>query len=257
MYPYKLFGDFDLYLICLVAGAAGALLLFRYLSERTGLSARVTNLALSGGVLGIALGYGAAVLFQAFYDFLATGEFLLNSDTGATFYGGLVGGILAFLAVYFGGGHFLLPTHEHIAAFPQTASLAACSITLAHACGRVGCFFAGCCHGNETDAWYGIYMPAAGTTVVPTQLLEALFLAALCAFLIFRALHGARDGFPLYMTVYGVFRFFFEYLRGDYRGASPVWFLTPSQFIALLMVAVGILLLLREPKKPAAGERDT
>lgn len=256
MYPYKLFGDFDLYLICLVVGAAGALLLFRYLSDRVHLSARVTNLALAGGIVGVALGYGAAVLFQAFYDFLATGEFLLTRDTGATFYGGLIGGTLTFLAVYFIGGRFLLPAREHVAAFPQVASLAAASITLAHACGRVGCFFAGCCHGGETDAPYGIYMPYAGATVVPTQLFEALFLAALCAFLIYRALRGARDGFALYMTAYGVFRFFFEYLRGDYRGASPVWFLTPSQFIALMMVAVGIFLLLRTPEKPAAGETD-
>lgn len=256
MYPYKLFGEFDLYLICLVVGAAGCLLLFRHLSERVGLSARLSNLSLIGGVVGIALGYGCAVLVQSLYDFLAAGVFILDDSTGATFYGGLIGGILGFLAVYLIGGRYLCPDRAHLAAMPTVSSLAACCITAAHACGRVGCFFAGCCHGHATDAWYGVYMPAAGAKVLPTQLIEAVFLAALCAFLIWRLLRGRRDGFALYLTVYGAFRFFIEYLRGDYRGASPIDFLTPSQFVALLFVAVGAVLLLWPPadrKTPTGG----
>ncbi len=252
MYPYYIFGQFDLYLICITLGAAGCLLLFRLLADRARLSTRLTNLALGGGVAGLSAGLGFAVLFQAFYNFLAGYGFTLDKETGATFYGGLIGGIGAFLAVYFLGGR-LLRDGAYKEDFSLVSSMAACSITLAHACGRIGCFFAGCCHGQVTDAWYGVYMPAVGAKVIPTQLIEAVFLAALSAFLILRVLRGRRDGFPIYLVAYGFFRFFLEFLRGDYRGASPVAFLTPSQFTALILTAVGMLFLLLPKKK---GEEE-
>ncbi|MBQ8859592.1 MAG: prolipoprotein diacylglyceryl transferase [Clostridia bacterium] len=253
MYPYYIFGQFDLYLICITLGAVACLFLFRLLADRVRLSTPLTNLSLGGGVAGLAAGLGTAVLFQAFYNFLAGYGFSLDKETGATFYGGLVGGIGAFLAVYFLGGRLLRDGGAYKSEFSLVSSIAACSITLAHACGRLGCFFAGCCHGHVTDAWYGVYMPAVGEKVIPTQLIEAVFLAALCAFLVFRVLRGKRDGFPVYLVAYGFFRFFIEFLRGDYRGASPVSFLTPSQFTALILTAVGMLLLLL-PKKKGAEE---
>ncbi|MBR5823405.1 MAG: prolipoprotein diacylglyceryl transferase, partial [Paludibacteraceae bacterium] len=38
------------------------------------------------------------------------------------------------------------------------ANCVAPGIALAHAIGRIGCLFAGCCHGQATKAWYGIMM---------------------------------------------------------------------------------------------------
>ncbi|MBQ8859696.1 MAG: prolipoprotein diacylglyceryl transferase [Clostridia bacterium] len=250
MYSHELFLGITLYDLCVAIGAVVAFLLFRLLSDRLHLSARVTNLALVGGVVGIAIGLGAATLLQAFYNFMAGEAFAIVENTGSTFYGGLIGGIVGFLAVYLGGGARRLPKGAARASLSLVASMAACSIAAAHGIGRIGCFFAGCCHGIVTEAWYGIYMPAVGARVLPTQLIEAIFLFALAALLYTRAARGKRDGFFLYLTAYGVFRFFLEYLRGDYRGASLVSFLTPSQLIALLMVAVGIsYYLLSESKK--------
>lgn len=256
MYPYKIFGDFDLYTICITLGAAACLVVFRLLADRLRLSARLTNLTLAAGVTGMAAGLGSAVLFQAFYDYLAGYGFFIDEYTGATFYGGLIGGAALFLLVYFLGGHFLLPRGEARKSFFATTSLVAVSITLAHACGRIGCFFAGCCHGLPTTSIFGLYFPALDTRVYPTQLYEALFLLLLSAFLAMRALRGKRDGFPLYLVAYGVFRYFIEFLRGDDRGASPVPFLSPSQLTALVLVAVGFLLFWVESrqKTPAAEE---
>ena len=39
--------------------------------------------------------------------------------------------------------------------------------------------------------------------------------------------------------MYGVWRFFIEYARGDYRGETFVSFLTPSQLIAVLLIVIG------------------
>ena len=48
---------------------------------------------------------------------------------------------------------------------------------------------------------------------------------------------------PAYMMAYAVWRFLAEILRNDYRGATIVDFLTPSQFISVLLLAGGLLLL--------------
>ena len=256
MYPHPLFLGITLYDLCVAIGAIGALLLFRLLADKLRLSAKKTNLALSGGVLGIAFGLFTAVLVQAFYNYMAGEAFAISAHTGSTFYGGLLGGIVAFLAVYLGVGARVLPAGEAKKSVAQVSSMAACSIAAAHALGRVGCFFAGCCHGLATDAWYGVYMLTAGARVLPTQLIEALFLIALCAFLCYRVLRGKTDGFFFYLTSYGVFRFFLEYLRGDYRGASLVSFLTPSQLIALVAVGVGISYYLLTDQKAVEAKKE-
>ena len=45
------------------------------------------------------------------------------------------------------------------------------------------------------------------------------------------------------MIIYGVWRFFVEYLRNDYRGTTFVSTLTPSQLTALIMIIGGIALI--------------
>ena len=253
MYPYKIFGDFDLYTILITLGAVLCILLFRYLSDRTQTSARLTNLALGGGFVGIALGFGSAVLFQAFYDYLAGAGFFLDAYTGSTFYGGLIGGAAGFLCVYFIGGRFAFPHGEHLSSFFAVAGMACASITLAHGFGRLGCFFIGCCHGIQTNSPLDLYFPSLEAAVLPTQLYEAAFLFALCAILTIRALRGKQDGLPLYLVAYGTFRYFIEFVRGDDRGASPVPFLSPSQLTAHLLIALGIFLYWLEARLRAAA----
>lgn len=265
MYPYKIFGNFDLYMLCIVLGAAGCLVLYRLLSDRLRYPARLVNLTLASGLCGMAVGYAGAVLLQAVYDWQASGIFHIGAETGATFYGGLIGGAIGFLAVYYIAGHFFLPGREHLTMAMPNFGLVACAITLAHGVGRIGCLFAGCCYGQVTDAWYGIYMVTLGEKVVPTQLIEALFLFLLCAFLCRGALHGKPDGLPLYMILYGTFRFLLEYWRADDRGAFFLPFLSPSQGVAALMVGGGALLLwscdkwfpATAPQEGAAPAADT
>ena len=248
MYPYKIFGDFDLYTVAITLGVILCILLFRLQADRARLSARLTNLTLGGGFVGIAVGFFSAVLFQAFYDFLAGAGFHLDALTGATFYGGLIGGALGFLATYFIGGHFALPHGEHLTLFFPVAGMVGASITLAHAFGRLGCLMLGCCHGIQSGTAFDLYFPVLEAAVLPTQLYEAIFLFFLTAVLVLRAGRGKGDGLPLYLVSYGVFRYFIEFLRGDDRGASPISFLSPSQLTALVLVAAGILLYMLEAR---------
>ena len=125
------------------------------------------------------------------------------------------------------------------------SGIAGGAIALAHGIGRIGCLCAGCCHGEVTDAWYGIYNAALDAKTVPVQLFEALFLFALAAFLSVWLWKGMRGGLGIYLSAYAVWRFFIEYLRTDHRGQSPISFLSPSQLTAvvLLLVGVGLIVL--------------
>lgn len=80
-------------------------------------------------------------------------------------------------------GKYRCKEKEAVKRFPDMLDIGACCVPLAHAFGRIGCFTAGCCHGKETTAWYGVKMwveVANGKydwrTVVPIQLFESIFL---------------------------------------------------------------------------------
>ncbi len=227
----------DLYTVFLCLGVAMAIVVYRIFADKKKINWRVQQLTVILGAVAIFVGYYSAVLFQALYNIAENGKFIINQNTGATFYGGLIGGAASFLALYFGVGHFLFKENkEHIKHLLDLFDIGAASIAIAHSLGRVGCLMAGCCHGGVTDAWYGIYMPALGAKVVPLQLFEAVFLAALFAFFVYRILKGKSFNLPIYMAFYGVWRFVIEFFRADDRGSTLVDFLSPSQLIALLMI---------------------
>lgn len=247
MYPKEIFPGIDLYVIMLCVAAIAAIFVFRFLADKGALSANLQNLCLFNAVASIMVGYYSAVLFQAVYNIPKYGEFRIDSRTGATFYGGLIGGAAFFLLVYFIVGRFIFKKdREHIRELLCITDIAAPCIAIAHGFGRIGCLMVGCCHGAETDAWYGIYMSAINKRVVPIQLYEAIVLFALFGFFLYRVLRGKTYNLPLYMASYGVWRFVIEYARDDYRGYTFVEFLTPSQLTALLMIAGAVVLFVFE-----------
>lgn len=260
MYPYQLitFPDgsgITLYEILILVGVIGALVLFRILADKREMPAKLQNLVLIGGVISFVVGYGCAVLFQGFYNALATGKFVLDEGTGSTFYGGFIGGALCMLLVYFVGGKILYKNMQiPLQWFPVFANIAAACIPLAHGFGRLGCLTAGCCHGGITDSWIGMtqYVEISPgkygwAKVVPVQLFEAIFLFLLAAALIFLVLKKKGYGLSVYLIGYGVWRFVIEFFRTDDRGASFLPGLTPSQTTAIFLVAVGIALAVLAP----------
>ena len=244
MYPHEIIFGMDLYAILLLVGVIVCMVFIRLLSDRRGMRAKWFNFCLYTALGAVTVGYGGAVLLQSFYNWLAGKP----EASGATFYGGLIGGVLLFVAVYFGLGHFLFPDGYHIKNFRVASDIAAPCITVAHGFGRLGCLMAGCCYGKacSPDAWYGIYMAQAGGTVIPVQLYEALFLLALSGVLLWLYKKEKKYQMPTYMIAYAVWRFIAEMLRDDDRGATVVDFLTPSQLISVLLLAGGVALLVVE-----------
>ena len=157
MYPNKIFLGMSFYEIFMLAGVLFALALFRIVSDKENLPARYQNLVIICGVFAVIMGYFGAVLFQAFYNFLESGKFEITNSTGATFYGGLIFGVVFFLLAYFLVGRSMFKDGLHLRRFIPLSALAAASISGAHGLGRIGCLFAGCCYGAVTDSPIGIY----------------------------------------------------------------------------------------------------
>ena len=240
MYPYDIVLGFDLYDLSIVIGFFAALVFFRFWADRRSFSAALQNLCIVGALVAMLGGFGLAVVTQAFYNFMASGVFEIAATTGATFYGGLIGGAGSFLLIYFVGGFLVLKDREHVKCFFSLSEIAAGSIALAHGFGRIGCLFAGCCYGRVTDAWYGVYNIYLGKSTVPVQLFEAAFLFALAFYMCYRLGKQQKGNLGIYLIAYAAWRFFAEYLRDDARGATVVSFLTPSQLIALLLILLGV-----------------
>src|SRR6185369_14671161 len=136
-------------------------------------------------------------------------------QAGGVFSGGLLAGLA--VAVWYIRKHSI-------------PALAACDafspgLALGHAIGRLGCFAAGCCYGKETSHWWGVTFtnPIANTNagtplgkaLEPTQLIESA--AELIIFGVLTWMFGRKkfDGqiFGAYLFLYGIARFFIEFLR--------------------------------------------
>jgi phosphatidylglycerol:prolipoprotein diacylglycerol transferase len=222
------------------------------LEKKDGYTRRQANKIL----LFIVIGLGSALLFSALFDatfhWIEDGEFEFGS---ITFIGGLIGGVAMFTLLM---RFFYRSEWKNIGKLLNTITV---GILIAHAFGRLGCFCAGCCYGIESE-WFGFVFPhghSAGTgAVLPTQLYESAFLF-LSAYAIhtYKAFKGRE--FASYLTAYGVFRFLLEFLRGDDRGSIIGLFTlhgniypSPSQYLSLAMVAIGVYLLTRKARADRA-----
>ena len=252
MYPNELFNIFglsiDLYTICFIVGVIACLIFTVIAMKKSGYSQSASDTVIIIGLFAIIIGLLTAVLFQKMYDAISGGE----EKGGMTFLGGLIGGVLGFLGLYFLYVYVINPRLKEKNIFKSNMNkgvfylvrIAPISITIAHGFGRIGCLFAGCCHGKPTDAWYGIWNKHLGCKVVPIPLFESIFLFVLSAVMIICLFKvKIKDTMSIYLVSYGIWRFIIEYFRADYRG-ELIPGLTPSQFWSIIMVIGGIALFL-------------
>lgn len=255
MYPYRLFLDVTLYDVLILVGVILAFFVFILYADKLKLPKKIQLLVLISAAVGVALGFVAAGLVQSIYFYIESGTFKWQ---GMTFYGGLIGGAAFFLGTYFLGGYLWFKKSKtpklHIEHAMQTFGIVICAVTLAHAVGRIGCLTAGCCHGEvfEEARWYTLpvhRITESGKLLriehaVPIPLYEAFFLLDLFALLSWRVLKNKGDALPLYMILYGVWRFGIEFARADDRGETLLNILSPSQLTAILMILGGVALLI-------------
>lgn len=162
---------------------------------------------------------------------------------GAVFYGGLIGGIL---------GGFLYTRIYRLDAI-KFFDIAVPSLALAQAFGRIGCFFNGCCYGIPYDGPLAVHYPVgayppSGIGLFPAQLSESAFLFILTLVLMVVLWKSKNPGFTtgFYLIAAGIFRFINEFFRSDPRGI--IGFLSTSQFISLIVIAFGLLFIIKIPQ---------
>lgn len=234
MYPY-LFGVIETYTVMLVIGIIAGLGLFEwYLRGFLKEDSKKLFYLEFPLLIAVIIGIAGAYITQNIYDFISNPSGY-HWSWSLTFYGGLIFGVGSFFLIYFLYGRKHYPD-----GIEKILWIAPASIALAHAFGRMGCFFEGCCYGLPTNAWYGIQFVTTTEKVIPTNLFEAIFLFLLAGGLLFLAIKFRSPySVSIYLIGYGIWRFFIEFARGDYRG-SFVPGLTPSQFWSILLVLLGI-----------------
>ncbi|HAF95515.1 MAG: prolipoprotein diacylglyceryl transferase [Elusimicrobia bacterium GWF2_52_66] len=218
---------------------------------------------------------GAKFFYAATYwdsfgsNFLERTVYLFRTfQYGFVFYGGLI----------FGATAFYVKTRKNGLDFLKTADLCAPALALGHAFGRLGCFFAGCCHGRPTGSIFGVVFSDPrcevnpeylGVTIHPSQLYEAagnLLIFFVLNYLLSKetparaALGGqfaAAGGRVLaaYAALYALLRFLVEFLRGDDRGGFILG-LSPAQVISLLvLISVVLYSLFTSHKSQVTGHK--
>ena len=241
IYPYG---------ICLALGIIACFAFLLIVMTKRNFNEEAIDKMLFLGVAATGFGIFMAVVFQALFNYIANPSAGFDLSGSMTFYGGLIGGVVGFLGIWNLYVFVIAPRvkvkllqNNMNASLSDALPFVPPAITIAHAFGRLGCTFAGCCHGEETTAWYGIWMYTnefGHAKVVPTQLFECIFLIALTGIMILLFFKfNFKYNFSVYMIGYGVWRFIIEFFRDDDRG-SFIPGLTPSQAISIVLVILGV-----------------
>lgn len=184
-------------------------------------------------------------------------------EGGFAFYGGVILATLACIAY----------ARLRQIPFLKLADLTSPGIMLGLSIGRIGCFFAGCCHGRHhalpegavnllPDSFSGgaLYLVSQAPFLLeethggvgvrdlplyPTQLWEHVGAMALFGILSWRWWHRRYDGqvFAWMLILYAILRSSIEMFRGDVvRGVDHLGFLSTSQAVSIPMLVVGVAL---------------
>lgn len=246
--PITIYG----YGLMIAIGILAAYFVGEYRAKKNGLNPdHVFNYViwcLIGGYMGSKLLY----IITDIKDIIANPKILLSFSDGWVVYGGIIGGIVAAMI------YSKIKGLKFLAYF----DLLIPSVALAQGFGRIGCLFAGCCYGMETDSPIGIifhnssYAPN-DIRLIPTQTISSILDFAHFFILIWFAKRKKADGQVggLYLILYSIGRFILEYFRGDLLRGSVGTFST-SQFISIFTLIAGIVIFIMAGKKKVVVEEE-
>jgi phosphatidylglycerol:prolipoprotein diacylglycerol transferase len=194
-------------------------------------------------VIGIIFGAivgGKAFLYFENPSYFNSNPSALFSNSGFVFFGSLV-----FALSYVG---WFIRKHK-LKVWPFLDSIAITTL-IVHFFGRLGCFFAGCCHGVPYDGIFSVVFTDSqcaadplNTPLHPTQLYSAFMLLSILIILMIIKKIQRFDGqlFLLYLLLYSGGRSVIEEFRGDEeRGFVFDGFLSHSQLIAVILISIAL-----------------
>ena len=160
---------------------------------------------------------------------------------GSVFYGGLIGGFITS-TIYI---------KKKKLDINLITDICAPVIPLFHFFGRIGCFLVGCCYGVESNIGFtykhALIDLANNVKRFPIQLVESSY--NLILFIILYNLYKKEKLkgklIYLYLILYSIARFIFEFFRGDsYRGF--LFGLSTSQIISIFVLIFGIIFITKK-----------
>ena len=256
IYPYLTIHNYQISLYgCFAAlGILAALIYVQIYEKKNKVYSADIDISLVYGLIGGVIGSKALYLIVNIKEFVSEIHFAFTETllfiekyfcSGFVYFGGVFGFLVA-LHLY---ARFVkIPVDEIVRpAIP--------ALSLFHAFGRIGCFFAGCCYGKPTKSVFGVInhfskIAPNGIPLVPVQLFEsAIEIALFCSMLVLQKKRASGMLIQnYYLLLYGAARFFLEYLRADVeRGFIGVFSI--SQIIALATCIYAAGKILRKKQK--------
>lgn len=205
---------------------------YRINQGKTILNSKQLDDLLVWGALGVVIG---ARLFNVFYYpsfyLLKPWEILFIWKGGMSYFGGLIG--LAISAYYF--------CKKYKLSYLHVADLVVVPMSIGQAFGRIGNFINGELYGTLTTLPWGVKFQNVEGFRHPTQLYQFLTGVIIFVILWFNK-DKLKQGqlLALYLILYGIFRFFTEFLRAE----IVMWIgpLSLSQVLCIPTVLVGFWL---------------
>jgi len=224
-----------MYGLMIAVGYMSALLISERRARKQGMDTDILYGIFWCAVLGGAAGSKLLFYLVNISDILKDPSMLLQFQNGWVVYGGIIGGVLASWGY----------CRYKKADFVQYLDLVMPAVAFAQGCGRIGCFFAGCCYGRETDSalsiqyWQSAYAPN-GVKLIPTQIYSSIGDFAIAFLLMAYARRKPAKGKVAagYCILYSLGRFVIEAFRNDYRGEVGIF--SVSQLISIFIMALGI-----------------
>lgn len=240
MYPYiSILGDrLYSYSFFSILGMVVSIILTSKLLAKRMLSRKYMNYIMCSMLGMVAMAKFFGIVSKMIYEYSVYGKFNLQScvkNSGIVFWGGLIGFLLTLK---------ILCRKDR--SLQEIGNILAVSIPLFHCFGRVGCYFAGCCYGVESNSRltlpYRIGFEEEWSNRLPVQLWEAGF--ELLLFSINLKIYKKKveegnwnDGKLMmnYLAGYSCWRFVIEFFRGDVE-RGRIGILSFSQVVCVLMI---------------------
>lgn len=124
------------------------------------------------------------------------------------------------------------------------------SVPLMYAIGKIGCFFAGCCHGIEYEGLFSVVYNYSlndlkGIELFPIQLLEAIVFIIIFVYILNKNKKGKNDVTAQTFIVCGIAKFLLDFLRMSHVDKI----LSFNQIVSVLFIIIGIILLFVRKKR--------
>lgn len=182
-----------------------------------------------GGILGARI-YFVALNWALFQDLNKV--LLINRYPGLSFWGGLLGGMIAL-------SFFARRVKMN---FWQIMDFAAVGFMLGLSVGNIGCFLGGCGYGVVSNSPLATAVVGLVGKRVPISALESLFLLVIFFYLWKQVVRFHLNGkvVAVSLMILGVVKFFTEYFRGDSRLIPQVSNLYYGHLWAMAIFSLGL-----------------